>query len=108
MRKKHYKPEKKQESFRETLARAAEEMEIQAGPVLDLPAVECSTRSVLVERHHGILEYTKESIRIAARELTLRVTGMGLEIVAMTAEELEIRGDIASVEFIRQGAEKCC
>lgn len=103
MPRKHWKqPKPPKESLRQSLARAAEELNLQAGPVLDLPELQCSQRGVLMERHHGVLEYTTERIRVAARGVVVQITGMNLQLQAMSAGELNVRGDIAGVEFIRQ------
>lgn len=101
MKRKKWKQRKPEESLRECLARAAEEFELPAGAVLDLPELQCSERGVLMEHHHGVLEYTTERIRVAAREVTVQILGMDLQLEAMSAGELNIRGKIASVEFIR-------
>ena len=87
--------------MRECLARAAEELELSASTVLDIPELECSPREVLLERHHGVLEYTDERIRVAARDVTVEIRGMDLRLGAMSQGALHIRGQVAAVEFIR-------
>ena len=94
-------PRPRQESLRECLARAAEELELSASTVLDIPELECSPREVLLERHHGVLEYTDERIRVAARDVTVEIRGMDLRLGAMSQGALHIRGQVAAVEFIR-------
>lgn len=100
-KKKWKKPRPWQESLRECLARAAEELELSASTVLDIPELECSPREVLLERHHGVLEYTDERIRVAARDVTVEIRGMDLRLGAMSQGALHIRGQVAAVEFIR-------
>ena len=100
-KKKWKKPRPRQESLRECLARAAEELELSASTVLDIPELECSPREVLLERHHGVLEYTDERIRVAARDVTVEIRGMDLRLGAMSQGALHIRGQVAAVEFIR-------
>ena len=70
------KPRPSGESLRESFARTMEEIHMPAGALLGLPELQCSERGVLMEHHRGVLE-------------------------AMSAGELNIRGKIASVEFIR-------
>ena len=72
-----------------------------AGALLGLPELQCSERGVLMEHHRGVLEYSSERIRVAAKDVTVQICGMDLELEAMSAGELNIRGKIASVEFIR-------
>ena len=100
-RKRWKKPRPRQESLRESLARAAEELELSGSVVLDLPELECSPREVLLERHHGVLEYTDERIRVAARDMTVEIRGSELRLGAMNQGALHIRGRVAAVEFIR-------
>ena len=52
-----------------------------------------------VERHRGILAYDPAEIHIGAGRLTIRVRGTGLELRAMTRQELTVTGRIVSVEL---------
>ena len=87
------KPRPSGESLRESFARTMEEIHMPAGALLGLPELQCSER--------GVLEYSSERIRVAAKDVTVQICGMDLELEAMSAGELNIRGKIASVEFIR-------
>ena len=50
-KKKWKKPRPRQESLRECLARAAEELELSASTVLDIPELECSPREAVSYTH---------------------------------------------------------
>lgn len=68
--------------------------------IADVPLVELrGKRSVAVENHRGIAEYSEESIRIHVKRGFLSVIGHGLRIVCMNRKRLEIRGIIRSVEL---------
>lgn len=56
-------------------------------------------QEVCIENHHGILEYTDESVKVAVKRGAIRVVGMGLCIVRMTRRRVEIRGSIRALEL---------
>ena len=58
-------------------------------------------KQLFVERHRGILSYSEEQIDANTTAGVLRVTGAGLNLLAMTAEELRIGGRLASVEWVK-------
>ncbi len=51
--------------------------------------------------HRGILAYGSEEIHISGGSMVVLVRGSGLELRAMTPEELLITGTIQAVEFMR-------
>lgn len=52
-----------------------------------------------IETHKGVLEYDSSLIVVNGGRLILKIRGEGLEIAAMSAEEMLIRGHIVSIEF---------
>lgn len=56
-------------------------------------------RRVIVENHRGILEYGAERMRIACGRLTLCVAGEGLELCALSMNELAVTGRIRAVTY---------
>ncbi len=54
---------------------------------------------VCVENHGGIKTYTGQCVEIRTREGLLRIRGDGLQLAAMTAEEIIVDGMVVSVEF---------
>ena len=56
-------------------------------------------RLAYIENHRGILEYSPQRVRIAALPGELTVSGDALELAAMNAGELLLRGKIQSVEW---------
>ena len=80
----------------------AELFDLPADVVAGLPRLEMvGSRQLYVEQHTGILSYSEEQIDVNTSAGVLRVTGEGLTLVAMTAEELRIGGRIAAVEWVR-------
>ncbi len=70
------------------------------GEVVGLPRVELTGRQELrMENHQGILAYGQEEIIISGGKLIVKVRGAGLELKAMTADELRITGTVVSVEL---------
>jgi len=51
--------------------------------------------------HRGILAYSRSEIHISGGSVVVLVRGSGLELRAMTPEELLITGAITAVEFMR-------
>ena len=53
-----------------------------------------------MEQHRGVLRYSTEVIDIAAADMTVRITGRELQLLAMTDRELRISGTIAAIELL--------
>ena len=84
------------------LDRVAELFDLPADVVAGLPRLEMvGSRQLYVEHHMGILSYSREQIDAGTTGGVLRIRGQELSLLAMTAEELRIGGDIASVEWVR-------
>ena len=80
----------------------AELFDLPADVVAGLPHLEMvGSRQLYVENHIGILAYSEEQIDVNTSAGVLRVSGRGLSLLAMTAEELRIGGHIAAVEWVR-------
>ena len=80
----------------------AELFDLPAGLVAGLPHLEMvGSRQLYVEHHTGILAYSEEQIDVNTTGGVLRVRGKKLSLLAMTAEELRIGGEIAAVEWVR-------
>ncbi len=81
------------------LERTAQVFDIP-GEAAGLPRVEITgCREVRMENHKGILAYGTEEILVSGGKLIIRVRGEGLELKAMTGNELFITGTIAGVEL---------
>jgi len=66
-----------------------------------LPHLEMvGSRHLYLEHRAGILSYGEEQIDVNTSGGVLRVRGQRLSLMAMTAEELRIGGDIAAVEWV--------
>ncbi|MBQ9535528.1 MAG: sporulation protein [Clostridia bacterium] len=93
--------EKRKISFSEAVKMTAELMDLPEDVLLGLPRLDIGGGEVLMERHRGIIDYSEECIKVAAKRQTVKISGSGLELVAMNKTQLRIRGEIAAVEFIR-------
>ncbi len=83
------------------LSSVAELFDLPADVVAGLPHVELiGDRQLFIEHHAGILSYGGECIDVNTDKGVLRVRGTGLNLLAMTAEELRLGGVIASVEWV--------
>ena len=73
-----------------------------AGALAGAPRVEMIGDGELrMGPHRGILAYGPEEIHISGGSLVVVVRGGGLELRAMTPEELLVTGTITAVEFMR-------
>ena len=57
------------------------------------------TGEIMVEGLRGILDYDAETFRVNTINGIVVVTGRDLEISALTADEVILKGKISSVEF---------
>jgi sporulation protein YqfC len=83
------------------LMKAAEMLDLPGEVVAGVARIEITGgREIIIENHGGILEYGPNEIDVNSDGVILRIQGDGLEIRAMTATELSIRGMVLSVEFV--------
>ena len=83
------------------LLKAAEMFDLPGEVVAGVARIEITGgREIIIENHGGILEYGPTEIDVNSSGAILRIQGDGLEIRAMTATELSIRGLVLSVEFV--------
>ena len=79
----------------------AELFDLPADVVAGLPHLEMvGNRQLYLEHHTGILSYSDCRIDANTAAGVLRVSGEGLHLMAMTAEELRIGGTILGVEWV--------
>lgn len=84
----------------ETAESIAERFDLPAGIVSGLPRIEIvGGRQITIERHKGLIEYSRGEIAVNTVKSILRIRGEGLEIRAMTSEILVISGTIHCVEL---------
>ena len=84
------------------LAHVAELFDLPADVIAGLPHLEMiGGRQLCLEQHKGLLAYSDTAIDINTGTLVVRVRGTGLQLLAMTAEELRVGGTIEAVEFLR-------
>lgn len=87
---------------KDALARCAGALDLPADLVAGLTKVELTEdREVYIAGHRGLLAYSEESIDVNADGFVVRVTGEGLQLIAMTEEELRIGGRIHKAELLR-------
>lgn len=78
----------------------AERLSLPAEAVSQAPLTEIrGKRSVTIENHGGILEYSEECVRIAVQRGAIRVVGSEICIARMTKQRVEIRGRLSRVEL---------
>lgn len=84
----------------------AELFDLPADVVAGLPHLEMiGSRQLYLEHHTGLLAYSEEQIDANTTAGILRVWGNSMTLLAMTADELRIGGNITGMEWL--GAERC-
>jgi sporulation protein YqfC len=79
----------------------AELFDLPADVVAGLPRLEMvGSRQLYLEHHTGILAYSDTRIDVNTPAAVLRVRGERLTLLAMTAEEVRIGGNIDAVEWV--------
>ncbi|WP_057978947.1 sporulation protein YqfC [Caloramator mitchellensis] len=82
--------------------RISEAFDIPQEIVLDYPAIKIlGDIEILIENHKGIIEYTKEQIRINSRIGIILIRGSDLIIKQINQDEISIHGTIASISIIK-------
>ena len=84
------------------LSAVAELFDLPGDIVAGLPHLEMvGDRQLFLEHHCGILSYSDSCIDVNTERGPLRVRGRGLNLLAMTGEELRIGGIIDGVEWVK-------
>jgi len=79
----------------------AEVLELPKEIVLDLPKITLiGNIQLYIENHKGIVEYSKERIRINSKSGIIRIIGKNLVIKNIVSEEVVVSGEIINIEFI--------
>lgn len=87
-------------NFLQRLADGADlsEENITAQPLLEV----CGDRRVVIERHEGVTEYTRDRITVRVKGGEYCVMGQELSLCRMCDQHLLIRGKIDSIQ-VRKG-----
>lgn len=94
--------ERKPRGAKAVLEGVAELFDLPADVVAGLPRIELvGGRQLYLEHHRGIVSYSTETIDVNTPAGILRVRGAELSLLAMTAEELRIGGNIDAVEWVK-------
>ena len=89
---------------RNWMQKLADEADLSAEALPGVPIVELAGECrVLIERHAGVTEYSRERIRVKVRYGWVCVCGCNLELTRMTREQLVISGRIDGVQLQRKG-----
>lgn len=79
----------------------ADALELPKEVILDLPKITMiGSIQLYIENHKGIVEYSKERIRINSKAGIIRIIGKKMIIKNIVTEEILITGEIINIEFI--------
>lgn len=77
-------------------------LDLSGQPIPGVPIIEMSgNRRVLIENHHGVMEYGTERISIVVKFGKVVITGAEMEICYMSRQQLIITGCIDGVSIER-------
>jgi len=78
-----------------------EVLELPKELVLDIPRLTLvGNKDMMIENYKRIIEYGSSCIRVRTGSGIVKLTGAGLIIKEITAEEILIAGEIAVLEFV--------
>lgn len=79
-------------------------LELPKDIMMDLPKITLiGSIQVLISNHKGIIEYTKEVIRVNSNSGVIKVVGKDMYIKIILEEEIIIVGNIEKIEFLNWG-----
>ncbi len=80
----------------------SELLELPKDIMLDLPRITLiGDLQLYIENHKGIVEYSKQRIRINTKSGVIRVTGKDLSIKTVITEEIIVCGYIDTIDFMK-------
>lgn len=88
------------QAWKRQVRQAAEEMDLPQSTLTGMPRLILDGGEVEIQGHCGILEYTEERISVAVKGGSVRVTGCGMTLTAMSAAALRFSGVVASIELL--------
>ncbi len=79
----------------------SEAFELPRDIIMDLPKLTLiGDKEASLLNHKGIIEYSRETIRINTKNGVFKITGEDLEIKTILSEEIIIVGKIKNIEII--------
>ena len=79
----------------------SEALELPKDLVLDLPKiVMIGNIQINISNHKGIIEYTKEVLRVNSTIGIIKISGTNMELKTILLEEIIVKGNIEKVEII--------
>lgn len=83
------------------LARCAEMLDLPADLMAGLMKIELTEGELYLAQHRGLLSYSETLIDVNTEGLIVRVKGEGLQLLAMSEEDIRIGGTLHAVELLR-------
>lgn len=79
----------------------SEIFELPKDIVMDLPKISViGNIQVIISNHKGIIEYSKENLRINTNSGIIKITGSEMYLRTILTEEIIIAGCIEKIEFL--------
>jgi len=82
--------------------KVTEALELPKEIALNMPKLTMlGSEDLVIENHKGIIEYSDEKVRINTASGTIKISGINLTIKEITAEDIMVKGNISSLEFLK-------
>jgi len=82
----------------------SETLQLPKEIILDVPRITIvGEKDLYIENHKGILQYSKEMIRVKGKNNIIKIQGENLLIKIIMPEEIVINGKINAIEFDYRG-----
>lgn len=77
-------------------------MDLPKELVFNLPRIILtSNEEIFIENYRGMVNYSETEVHLNTTKMPIKITGTGLTILQIAAEEITVCGTIKSVEFLR-------
>lgn len=81
--------------------RAAERLDLPGELAIGVPDMQLvGSRQFFMMQHKGVVAYSPETVEIDGGTMLVRLTGKGLQLLAMTETEIRVAGCIEKVELV--------
>lgn len=80
----------------------SESLDLPKEIVMDIPNIKViGDNEITIENHKGILEYSRELLRMNSVSGIIKISGQNLQIKEINQDDICINGQIFSIEFIK-------
>lgn len=80
----------------------SESLDLPKDVIMNTPKITVTgDNEISIDNHKGILEYTAEILRLNSAIGIIKICGSNINISQISQENIEIKGEIVSIEYIK-------